>query len=54
MAQIKIDAEELDKLRSDRASLLEFVRYMRDWGRVNEPYIKSRAIKALNSAGEEQ
>lgn len=44
----------IDKLKADRAALVEFAQYIRNWARFNDHGIKMRATAALAQVGEDQ
>lgn len=56
MAKTKDTTEStnIEKLKADRASLIEFAQYIKDWARFNDHGIKCKAIAVLESVGESQ
>ncbi len=46
--------DNIDKLKADRAALIEFAQYMRDWARFNDHGVKIKAMAVLNEVGEGQ
>lgn len=48
------NGDNIEKLKADRAALVEFAQYMRDWARFNDHGIKCKALCVLNAVGEGQ
>ncbi len=46
-------ADNIEKLKADRAALIEFAQFIRNWARFNDHGIKIRAMAALSAVGEE-
>jgi hypothetical protein len=46
--------ENIEKLKADRAALVQFAQYIRDWARFNDHGIKCKAMAVLTEVGEGQ
>ena len=44
----------IEKLKADRAALVQFAQYIRDWARFNDHGIKCKAMAVLEATGEGQ
>jgi len=46
--------DNIEKLKADRAALVAFAQYIKDWARFNDHGIKVKAMAVLNEVGEGQ